>query len=204
LPALLEGCLTFLSASPAPVVLVNLEDLWLEREPQNVPGTSDERPNWQRKARYASEAFQEMPTVLDPLRTINDLRRRGKGARAASFERQRQERSMSMRTQEGGRKRIVSGRGTRNPAQPKASPVSFQWMATEASAVSVAGDFNNWDPQAHPLRKGKEGVWKVVLRLKPGRYEYMFIVDGQWLEDPRNPNRVPNPHGGFNSACEVA
>ncbi|HET7854189.1 MAG TPA: 4-alpha-glucanotransferase, partial [Candidatus Methylomirabilis sp.] len=204
LPALLKGCLSFLSASPAPVVLVNLEDLWLEREPQNVPGTRDERPNWQRKARYTSEAFQEMPAVLDPLRAINDLRRRGKGSRAASFERQRHAGRTKMASQDGGQKKVGSAGGARKPAQPKARPVSFQWTATEANAVSVVGDFNNWDPQAHPLRKGKDGLWKVTLRLKPGRYEYMFIVDGEWREDPRNPNRVPNPHGGFNSVCEVA
>jgi hypothetical protein len=32
----------------------------------------------------------------------------------------------------------------------------------------------------------------------------MFVVDGDWREDPLNPNRVPNPHGGFNSVCDVA
>ena len=37
-----------LAASPAEVVLITLEDLWLEAKPQNVPGTSGERPNWQR------------------------------------------------------------------------------------------------------------------------------------------------------------
>ncbi len=37
-----------LAASPAEVVLITLEDLWLEAKPQNVPGTSSERANWQR------------------------------------------------------------------------------------------------------------------------------------------------------------
>ena len=73
----------------------------------------------------------------------------------------------------------------------------------DANTVAVAGDFNNWDAQVHPLKKGKDGTWKVTLRLKPGTYEYMFFVDGEWREDPQNPNRVPNPHGGFNSVCEV-
>jgi 4-alpha-glucanotransferase len=90
LAPLLQACLRFLSASPARVVLVNLEDLWLEREPQNVPGTREERLNWQRKARYAAEAFREMAMVVDPLREIADLRRRKKGSRGASLERQKQ------------------------------------------------------------------------------------------------------------------
>jgi 4-alpha-glucanotransferase len=37
------------------MVLVNMEDLWLEARPQNVPGTSSERPNWRRKARLTLE-----------------------------------------------------------------------------------------------------------------------------------------------------
>ena len=90
------------------------------------------------------------------------------------------------------------------PAQPKAKSVSFRWTVLDANTVAIAGDFNNWDAQVHPLKKGKDGTWNVTLRLKPGSYEYRFIVDGEWREDPFNPNRVANPHGGFNSVCEVA
>lgn len=109
-----------------------------------------------------------------------------------------------MGTQKGGREKPVKAAGAKKAIQPKAKPVAFQWMVTGTNTVSKVGDFNNWDPQAHPHRKGKEGDWKVTLRLKPGTYEYMFVVDGEWREDLRNPNRVPNPHGGFNSVCEVA
>ncbi len=45
----LLALLTFLARSKAEVVLVNLEDLWLEKKPQNTPGTSTERVNWKRK-----------------------------------------------------------------------------------------------------------------------------------------------------------
>jgi 4-alpha-glucanotransferase len=72
----LRAFLRFLSASPAWVALVNLEDLWLEREPQNVPGTLQQRPNWQRKARHSFEAFSQMPEVLD---TLKDIDRHRKG-----------------------------------------------------------------------------------------------------------------------------
>src|SRR5207249_8599578 len=67
-----------LSASRADVVLVNLEDLWGESLPQNVPGTRDERPNWQRKARYSLEALCQMPQVLDTLREVDRLRSEGR------------------------------------------------------------------------------------------------------------------------------
>jgi len=74
----LNACLAFLGASRARVVLVNLEDLWLETQPQNMPSTKEEYPNWQRKARYSLEAFCQMPEVLDTLRIVDRLRKQGR------------------------------------------------------------------------------------------------------------------------------
>jgi 4-alpha-glucanotransferase len=71
----LEACQGLLARSPAGLVLVNLEDLWGESEPQNVPGTYRERPNWRRKARYSFESFRNLPVVLRILNTVNQLRR---------------------------------------------------------------------------------------------------------------------------------
>ncbi len=75
-PEVVRAFLEFLSASPSELVLINLEDLWLESEPQNVPGTSDQRPNWRRKARHRLEAFRQMPQVLDTLTEVKRLRKR--------------------------------------------------------------------------------------------------------------------------------
>jgi 4-alpha-glucanotransferase len=72
-----RACLSFLSASRARVVLVNLEDLWLETQSQNVPGTDDRNPNWRRKARYTLEEFCRMPEVSDILKEIDRLRKQG-------------------------------------------------------------------------------------------------------------------------------
>jgi 4-alpha-glucanotransferase len=74
---ILKACLLFLSGSKARTVLVNLEDLWLETRPQNVPGTDNERPNWRRKARYTFEEFCRMPEVRDTLKEIDRLRKQG-------------------------------------------------------------------------------------------------------------------------------
>lgn len=73
--ALLEACLAYLSASSARIVLVNMEDLWLELSSQNLPGTSTERPNWRRKARYGLEEILAMPEIAGLLRMVNDLRK---------------------------------------------------------------------------------------------------------------------------------
>ena len=66
-----------LAASPARMVLINLEDLWGETEPQNVPGTHDERPNWRRKARYTFEELSAQPEVVDVLRRVDEIRKEG-------------------------------------------------------------------------------------------------------------------------------
>jgi 4-alpha-glucanotransferase len=72
---LMKGSLAHLAASRARVLLVNLEDLWLETKAQNVPGTLDEHPNWQRKARYRLERINEDKDVRATLERIDTLRR---------------------------------------------------------------------------------------------------------------------------------
>ncbi len=72
----LKGCLAFLGEGEAGLVLANLEDLWLDPQPQNVPGTVDERPNWRKKAARAFEEFTQMPEVLDTLSALDRRRRR--------------------------------------------------------------------------------------------------------------------------------
>ncbi len=68
----LRACVRFLASSPAACVVVNLEDLWLERHRHNVPGTTDQQhPNWRRRlARSVSEVLRssELRQVLEELR----------------------------------------------------------------------------------------------------------------------------------------
>ena len=72
--SVLKACLSFLAASSSETLLLNLEDLWLEERPQNVPGTFEERPNWQRKTRYTLEQIFRMDQVQRLLRTLSKLR----------------------------------------------------------------------------------------------------------------------------------
>jgi 4-alpha-glucanotransferase len=73
--ALLRELLEALAKSPARLVIASLEDLWQETEPQNVPGTNTERPNWQRKARFSFEEFSTRADVIEILRRVNELRK---------------------------------------------------------------------------------------------------------------------------------
>jgi 4-alpha-glucanotransferase len=70
----LRALLRAVAASKSRFVLINLEDLWLERCPQNVPGVRDARPNWQRKARYRFEEFRRLPEVTNLLKDVNAIR----------------------------------------------------------------------------------------------------------------------------------
>ena len=77
--AALLGMLRFLAESPAAVVVVNLEDLWFEREPQNRPGTGLEMPNWQRLTRVGSASFARDPFVTRALAIVDTARKGGAG-----------------------------------------------------------------------------------------------------------------------------
>jgi 4-alpha-glucanotransferase len=78
--AVLRQRLDHLAASPARIVLVNLEDLWGETRPQNVPGTSGEqRPNWRRKARYGFEELSQKAEVVEALKRVDRIRRGEEG-----------------------------------------------------------------------------------------------------------------------------
>ncbi|MGH7467727.1 MAG: 4-alpha-glucanotransferase [Longimicrobiales bacterium] len=70
-----DALLACLAASPASLVLVNLEDLWREERPQNVPGTSAERPNWRRRTRPSLEEIVNEPEVAALLSRLNEIRR---------------------------------------------------------------------------------------------------------------------------------
>ena len=77
LPAVLQACLTWLGSSDARVMLINLEDLWLETLSQNVPGTVSERVNWRRKTRQSLDHFTHSSEIAQILKAV-DKSRKGK------------------------------------------------------------------------------------------------------------------------------
>ena len=74
--AILRAWLSQLASGNAYLVLLNLEDLWLEPLPQNVPGTWEERPNWKRKARFSLDEICKMNSVTEILKAIDEIRKR--------------------------------------------------------------------------------------------------------------------------------
>jgi 5'-AMP-activated protein kinase regulatory beta subunit len=85
----------------------------------------------------------------------------------------------------------------------KRRKVTFSLENAEAKEVFLTGDFNNWHPEKHPMQKDKKGTWKKQVMLSPGNYEYKFLVDGQWKEDPKNDRLHPNCFGTYNNIINV-
>jgi len=76
--------------------------------------------------------------------------------------------------------------------------VQFRLDAPGATRVELAGSFSNWQPR-HALREVAPGVWNVMVPLRPGVYDYQFVVDGkQWVPDPAA-RPVDDGFGGTNS-----
>lgn len=86
-----------------------------------------------------------------------------------------------------------------------ASAVPFVLYAPDARSVALAGDFNDWDTAATPLRPtGSPGAWVVTVPLLPGRYKYAFVIDGtRWLPDPGAPRAPDDDFGTPNSVLTV-
>ena len=65
------------------------------------------------------------------------------------------------------------------------------------------GDFNNWDPKVHPMKRDDKGMWNKTVMIPPGQYEYKFLTDGKWIEDPHNDQNSPNCFGTYNSVLNL-
>ena len=86
---------------------------------------------------------------------------------------------------------------------PKKKRITFKLHAPDAEQVSVAGSFNDWDAEARPLKRDPKGNWKTWTSLLPGEYEYLFVVDGKWKEDPTCSARRLNDFGTYNSVVDL-
>ncbi len=89
-----------------------------------------------------------------------------------------------------------------SPPLSIADGVLFTLDAPGAHCVQLAGDFNGWVADGNEMQPNGR-IWKKVVPLGPGRYEYKYVVDGKWLEDPLNINIEPAPWGGHNSVVNL-
>ena len=102
------------------------------------------------------------------------------------------------------RKGTAMARKSAKKANEAVRPVCFELLAPEAKQVCVAGNFNDWDAGDLPMTRDVDGNWRVSVALKPGSYEYRFVVDGVWQNDPRAQRTVANSYGSCNCIVEVS
>lgn len=83
----------------------------------------------------------------------------------------------------------------RQTAKKTLRGVNFLCNAPQAQTVSLVGDFNGWDPAAHPMRRMPDGGWFLNVELHHGHHRYAFLVDGILTLDPRAQGITRNDKG---------
>ena len=88
--------------------------------------------------------------------------------------------------------------------RPTSQGLLFVQPVNGSNQLHVAGDFNNWNPAATPLRQDENlNIWQACISVPPGRYRYRLVVDGKWVQDPYNSYVESNPFGELNNVVEV-
>jgi 1,4-alpha-glucan branching enzyme len=88
----------------------------------------------------------------------------------------------------------------------KTCRVTFELpAAVAAQTASVCGEFNNWEPDAHPMKRRKDGSFSLTVRLSPGQtLRYRYLLDGaRWENDWAADAYAANPFGSEDSVVHV-
>lgn len=77
--------------------------------------------------------------------------------------------------------------------------------AIGADSVCVAGDFNNWNPNHHPMQQAQDGDYTITLDLKPGReYQFRYLIDdSKWENDWDADKYVKSPYGDSDNSVVI-
>ncbi len=77
--------------------------------------------------------------------------------------------------------------------------------AVQAETVYLVGDFNDWQEEATPMKRHRDGSFSITLELEKGReYQFRYLVNGsEWHNDWQADRYVPNPFSGDNSVVVV-
>jgi len=83
--------------------------------------------------------------------------------------------------------------------------VTFRIKYQGAKKITIAGSFNQWNTEKDALSDhDADGIWSITILLPRGRYEYLFLIDGQkWLPDP-SVSSMDDGFGGRNSVIYIS
>lgn len=178
---LLNACLLLLAMSDANYLLINMEDLWLEILPQNIPTTTEEIENWQRKFRYSLEEIQQLSEIKDLLPSIAKLRPQ---PHTSSHDIA----TVSLLSEddiylfnEGNHFQLYKKLGAHILTHKGKTGVYFAVWAPNANYVSVIGDFNSWDKHTHPLSaRAASGIWERFIPGLKAESKYKYFIHSKY------------------------
>lgn len=108
-----------------------------------------------------------------------------------------------MKRKDEGKTRNMGKPVEKETIRKNGKKVEFSLSAPEAKEVFLTGEFNHWDVRSLPMKRGKGGNWRVHASLAPGRYEYKFVADNQWVEDIPGAELAANSFGTRNLVLRV-
>lgn len=70
-------------------------------------------------------------------------------------------------------------------------------MANAAKSAHLVGEFNDWSPSAHPMKRLKNGGFSTTVDLETGRsYQFRYLLgSSHWESDPEADGLLPTPYG---------
>lgn len=142
------------------------------------------------------------PPPLTPLAAVWPTSAPAEGASKSAQEAQPTKIPVEWQPTQAPRKVAAAAEELKSSSPPKIM-VTFILPEREAKRVTLSGGFNGWSPDATPMKRYEDGHWETTVELAPGRYQYKFVVDGQWIPDPLAHDNVWNQHGTLNSVVEV-
>jgi 1,4-alpha-glucan branching enzyme len=74
-----------------------------------------------------------------------------------------------------------------------------------AGTVALCGDFNDWDPTVHPMKRRKDGRFSTTISLRAGRtYQFKYFLDGsRWENEHAADGYEPNIYGTQDSLLKL-
>ena len=93
---------------------------------------------------------------------------------------------------------------TRQPTTAGRKRVVFQVKANPGSDVFLSGSFNSWEINGKKMKDANgTGEFTTMLYLPKGKYEYKYVINGEWHVDPECPKWVQNECGTLNSLVAI-
>ena len=98
---------------------------------------------------------------------------------------------------------VAKGEITDTDRDDELQTVVLTFADTDIDELYIAGEFNDWIPDYLVTTEHQGGLIKKILRLSPGRYQYRLVINGNWQNDPYNPEQIINEYGETNSILVV-